>query len=73
MPDLQNVGILGSRIHFLFRCRFCGGIGSFCSGSVGRDISWVVIVLAVTVRYLWSSDGGGDDDMSNIMIFSFVF
>ena len=56
----------------LFSCTFCGGICGFFSGSGGSDISWVLIVLVVTVRYLWSSDGGGDDDRSNIMIFSFV-
>ena len=41
----------------VFSCIFCGGIWGFCSGSVGSDISWVVIV-----RYWWSGHGGGDDD-----------
>ena len=42
-----------------FSCMFCGGVCGFCSG--GSDVSWVVIVLSVMVRYWWSSDGGGDD------------
>ena len=47
---------------YLFSCISCGGICGFCSASDGSDISWVVIVLVVRVRYLWSRDGGGDDD-----------
>ena len=49
-------------ITYLFSCMFCGGICGFCNGSGGSDVSWVVIVLMVTVRYWWSSDGGCDDD-----------
>ena len=48
---------------YLFNCMFCGGICGVGSGIGGSDIGWVVMVIVVTIRYWWSSEGDvGDFD-----------
>ena len=45
----------------LFNSMFFGGICGVGSGSDGSHIGLVLIVVVVTVSYLWSNNGDGGD------------